>query len=249
MAFGADRVKLMKERMKELNKEMDAYQEKLNEATAYEKKDKANLQKAADQLGFKFEFDENGTITNWEKWQETLIDWYNKHKDDEVEDGMESPEDVYKRLQQLSEDYEDSVKTRQEMEEKILEQLHKQSELYAEIIQESHQWKLDLQDLKLTLLEGQLQRMDDTLGNMGDKAKLMGEALFGADGVGLDGTGMDKLNELLALQNEIASAKTDQESIKNGEGMDEATKAEKLQEIMQQVNDQMNDLWAKGQEI
>jgi hypothetical protein len=232
MAFGADKVKYLREELKELNKEMDKYQEKLNEAAAYEKKDKANLMKAAEQIGFKFEFDEDGTITNWEQWQEALIDWYNEHKDDETEEGMESIEDVYKRLAQLSEDYEDSIKTRQEMEEKMLELLHKQSEKYAEIIQESHQWKLDLQDLKLTLLEGQLQRMDDTLGNMGDKAKLMGEALFGSDGVGLDGAGMDKLNELLELQNEIASAKTDQESIKNGEGMDEATKAEKMQEIM-----------------
>lgn len=249
MAFGADRVKLMTERMKDLNAQMDNYQEKLNEAAAYEKKDKANLEAAGAELGFTFTYDEDGNITNWEQWQEELIDWYNEHRDDEAEDGMESAEDIYKRLTQISEDYEDSVATRQEMEEKMLELLHEQSELYADIIQESHQWKLDLQDLDLDLLEGQLNRMDDTLSNMGDKAKLMAEALMGEDGVGLDGTSMQKLDELIALQNDIAAAKTDEASIKAGEGMDEATKAEKLQEVMGQIDEQMNDLWSKGQEI
>jgi len=44
MAFGVTKVKLMREEIEKLNKQMDNYQERLNEAAAYASKDRSNVE-------------------------------------------------------------------------------------------------------------------------------------------------------------------------------------------------------------
>ena len=177
-AFGAARLKAINKEIDAQKKLTDANKTYLNQIKAYLDSDKGAVTSAARSLGKKAEFDENGTLLNYDELVEKAVKKYNKavkefnkHSTDD-----ESAKKVFEKAQ---EDYDKFMKT--------LDQYDETHDLWLEQMQTvlddiMHEQELQLEktqyevELKINISEDSLEYLEYMLDNIEDKAYDCAEA-------------------------------------------------------------------------
>ena len=177
--YGAKYINKIDEETEALKRQREAQQALLDEANHYIAIDKENM------IKYGAEFDQDGTITNYEQVMKNIIDQYNRAVDtynassqnEKDKQNLEAAEQRYKDAIQALQNYEEAVETANEAENKILETRNKLSAALVEKITYKLEFKLDMNERDLALLEyyqdkyaDQLEQQDELFANYFDAA-------------------------------------------------------------------------------
>lgn len=177
--YGAKYINKIDEETEALNRQLEAEQALLDEANKYIAADREDM------IHYGAEFDQDGTITNYEQVMKNIINEYNRAVDtynassqgegDKLR--FEAAEQRYKDAIQALQNYEEAVETASEAENKILEIRNKLSAAEVEKITYKLEFKLDMNERDLALLEyyqdkyaDQLEQQDELFANYFDAA-------------------------------------------------------------------------------
>ena len=182
-AFGETKLKLLKQQEQAVQDLIAKQRDYIDEINRYYDIDRKAVEETSSRLGFEVEFDENGTITNWDRIQQKMIDEYNSHINakgevkDMNDEQWEEYEKEWERIMALYEQYDET----QDLRKEALQQLQEYAnELYDLQLQEATytvEIKVDATDDALEILDYMLGRIEDdawaaaeAIAYMGDKA-------------------------------------------------------------------------------
>ena len=166
-AYGADHLAQLDAETKALKEQYDAQVDLYNEAMKYQAADRSDLIS----LNVGVQFDENGTISNYEEVIQKLVDRYNaavdKYNNSEQEDGdklrLEDAEEAYEDAMTAIENYEEAVATANEAQNEMLDILNQLSEIELEKITYELELNLEINEKDIELLEYFQSKYEDTL--------------------------------------------------------------------------------------
>lgn len=182
-AFGRAKVKLLEEQEKALSKLIVAQQDYIKEIEDYLSKDKDNLYKNEflSGLGIDLQFDENGTIVNYEELEQKMIDDYNKMRkkykkgkisDDEWEE-YQKKWDKAKELLDQYEETQDLLKNANQELLDLINQVHDNRLLRITILIEADlstvEYALDIIDYKLNKIADDAWEAAESLALLGEQ--------------------------------------------------------------------------------
>ena len=163
-AFGAKKLKLM-------DQEIEKTQELISKNKEYLAAVKENAETQKDELlAIGAQFDENGTITNYEALMEQAIAEYNaaveefnKHTTDDeaAKEEFKKAEDKYAKFKELIEKYEENQDLIKSIEQQIQEQMDAIFDAKLEKVEYVVEIKLDVDDRDLEQLEFLLEMLED----------------------------------------------------------------------------------------
>ena len=180
-AFGKAKIKLLQEQQKELKKLTAAQQEYIKEIEQNLASDKKNLDQVSAYVGFDVEFDENGTITNFDKIQDALYDIYNSKIDenDEVvgldEEAWEKFQEEWEKILALIEQYEETQDLRKEALQELQDYINDIYDLQLEEITYSVEIDIEAAEFSLELLDHLIGLIEDDAWDAAEAIALMGE--------------------------------------------------------------------------
>lgn len=180
-AFGKAKIKLLQEQQKELKKLAAAQQEYIKEIEQNLASDKKNLDQVSAYVGFDVEFDENGTITNFDKIQDALYDIYNSKIDEngEVvgldEEAWEKFQEEWEKILALIEQYEETQDLRKEALQELQDYINDIYDLQLEEITYSVEIDIEAAEFSLELLDHLIGLIEDDAWDAADAIALMGE--------------------------------------------------------------------------
>ena len=163
-AFGAKKLKLM-------DQEIEKTQELISKNKEYLAAVKENAETQKDELlAIGAQFDENGTITNYEALMEQAIAEYNKAveefnkhttDDEAAKEEFKKAEDKYAKFKELIEKYEENQDLIKNIEQQIQEQMDAIFDAKLEKVEYVVEIKLDVDDRDLEHLEFLLEMLED----------------------------------------------------------------------------------------
>ena len=166
-AYGSQHLAQLDAETKALKEQYEAQVDLYNEAMKYQAADRADLIG----LNVGVQFDENGTITNYEEVIQKLIDRYNtaveRYNNSEQEEGdklrLEDAEEAYDDAITAIENYEEAVATANEAQNEMLDILNQLSEIELEKITYELELNLEINEKDIELLEYFQSKYEDTL--------------------------------------------------------------------------------------
>lgn len=190
-AFGKSRLMYLKAEGDLIEEQIALNQRYIAEAERHLSTDLNNLNQTSSMLGMEIQFDENGTILNWEELQKAAMDLYNSHLNDKGE-VIDMDEEAWKEWEENYEEvmgYLDKYEETQDiLRQKAYELLELEMSLFDKRLEEAlHSVNLELEDLERNL---------DHISDATDRA-------YGADKIeGIKNTTKAIKEEIAALEEE-----------------------------------------------
>ena len=164
-AYGKDHLAQLNAETNALEKQLAAQQALHDEARKWMVADKADLAK------YGAEYDENGTISNYETVMEHIIDEYNsaieRYNNSGQGDGdklaLEAAEQIFEDAKKAIENYEEALTIANDSANEMLEIQNQMSELEVEKITYELELKIDMNERDLELLEYYQDKYEDQL--------------------------------------------------------------------------------------
>ena len=177
--YGAKYIDRIDEETEALKRQLEAQQALYDEANKYIAADKVDVAR------YGATFDQDGTIINYEEVMRNIIDEYNRaidvYNNSDQEDGakkaLEAAEERYNDAVKSIENYEEAIQKANEAENNMLETRNKLSAAEVEKITYKLEFKLEMNERDLALLEyyqdkyaEQLDKQDDLFASYFDAA-------------------------------------------------------------------------------
>lgn len=177
--YGAKYIDRIDEETEALKRQLEAQQALYDEANKYIAADKVDVAR------YGATFDQDGTIVNYEEVMRNIIDEYNRaidvYNNSDQEEGakkaLEAAEERYNDAVKSIENYEEAIQKANEAENNMLETRNKLSAAEVEKITYKLEFKLEMNDRDLALLEyyqdkyaEQLDKQDDLFASYFDAA-------------------------------------------------------------------------------
>lgn len=177
--YGAKYIDRIDEETEALKRQLEAQQALYDEANKYIAADKVDVAK------YGATFDQDGTIVNYEEVMRNIIDEYNRaidvYNNSDQEEGakkaLEAAEERYNDAVKSIENYEEAIQKANEAENNMLETKNKLSAAEVEKITYKLEFKLEMNERDLALLEyyqdkyaEQLDKQDDLFASYFDAA-------------------------------------------------------------------------------
>lgn len=197
-AYGASHVDQLDKETAALQDQLHAQQALHDEALKYAAADKINVVK------YGAEFDEDGTIVNYEEVMRNIVDEYNRAVDEynnsAQEDGdkekLEAAEERYQDAIESIANYEEAIATANAAANEMLEAQNKISEIETEKITYILEYKIEMNERDLEKLEYYQDKYDDSLAHQGEVyAAIQGEMLEYESNLAAIGEAMADLNQ------------------------------------------------------
>ena len=227
-AYGKNHVAQLDAETNALEKQLAAQQALHDEARKWMAADKADLAK------YGAEYDENGTISNYETVMEHIIDEYNsaieRYNNSEQGDGdklaLEAAEQIFEDAKQAIENYEEALSIANDSANEMLEIQNKLSEIEVEKIVYELELKIDLNERDLELLKYYQDKYTEELDKQDEIYNtILGSMLEYEDNLKALGEAYEELNNKRAL------------------GLiTEADYAEAVQDLQDQIIDNLSEL-------
>ena len=169
-AFGGARLKAINKEIDAQKKLTDANKTYLNQIKAYLDQDKGDVISAAKSLGKKAEFDENGTLTNYDELVEKAVKKYNKavkefnsHTTDDksAQDAFTKAQEDYEEFMKILDQYDETHDLWLEQMQTVLDDIMHEQELQLEKTQYEVELKINVSDDSLKYLEYVLENIED----------------------------------------------------------------------------------------
>ena len=152
--YGKDKIASINNQINALKRQTNALKNYQNEAKRYLLNDKKITTRKAKDYGIKLKYNENGTITNYNKALEkamkktnAIIDKYNASKTKSNEKAKDKAIEHYKSLEAAMKKYEESYNKYQEAKDKVTDNIDKRSELELEKLQYKIEYQIKENDL------------------------------------------------------------------------------------------------------
>lgn len=185
-AFGKSRIKLIEEEEKAIQKLATAQRDYLDEIEAYLETDKENLNQLQTYSGVDLQFDENGTLLNFEDLQNAMWDKYNAQINDsgevknKTDEEWQKWEEEWQRQMDLLTQYEETQDLWKEQMQAYQDYINQLYDLQLEEVTYSVEVDIDASNDALEILDYLLNRIEDdawaaadAIAYMGDKATTM----------------------------------------------------------------------------
>lgn len=185
-AFGKSRIKLMEEEEKAIQKLATAQRDYLDEIEAYLETDRENLNQLQTYSGVELQFDENGTLLNFEDLQNAMWDKYNAQINDsgevknKTDEEWKKWEEEWQRQMDLLTQYEETQDLWKEQMQAYQDYINQLYDLQLEEVTYSVEVDIDASNDALEILDYLLNRIEDdawaaanAIAYMGDKAITM----------------------------------------------------------------------------
>lgn len=182
-AFGETKLKLLKQQEQAVQDLIAKQRDYIDEINRYYEIDRKAVEETSSRLGFEVEFDENGTITNWDRIQQKMIDEYNSHINakgevkDMTDEQWEEYEKEWERIMALYDQYDETQDLRKEALQQLQEYANELYDLQLQEVTYTVEIKVDATDDALEILDYMLGRIEDdawaaaeAIAYMGDKA-------------------------------------------------------------------------------
>lgn len=162
-AFGTSKLELMDQEIEKYDEMIDLQNQYLDEINKYWNEDRSLI------ASYGAEFDETGTITNYDEIMKRQIDKYNSSIG-KNEDADEAAEEAYDDFIEALKQYEETNNLRQEQ----LEKLYDLKTELADVIFEKTQYKIEI---KIAVKDDELEYLDYLLSKIEDDAYSAAEAI------------------------------------------------------------------------
>ena len=159
-AFGQSRVDFMKQEIELLQQQAELYQKLAKEAEDYYKKDRGVL------VSYGAEFNEDGSIKNFQSWYDSFIDKYNAG-------GMD--DDAWSKFEDAIKKYEQSLDKLHEAEKGYNDAMNKIYDERLEIVTYKVKYLNELIEEGTKYLDYLIKQADKSLYEIGEKVGLIGK--------------------------------------------------------------------------
>ena len=179
-AFGKSRIKLLREQQDALKDLAATQQDYIDEINNYYKQDLSNLDQVSQYVGFDIQFDENGTITNFDAIQDKMYDMYNSHINDDGEvtdmdeEAWEDYEEEWEDIMALIEQYEETQDLRKEALQQLQDYINEIYDLQLEEVTYAVEVDIEASDDALEILDYLLSRIEDDAWKAAEAIAYMG---------------------------------------------------------------------------
>ena len=206
--WGKNKINMMKQNVNLMKQENELLEDKLDLANEYLAEDRAELEAT----GIGFTFDESGTITNYTTQMESLFAEYDAQLEayggddaDLSEDQKEVLDNMWEHIETVKAAYEKYEGTLDEVQDLQQEQLEKKLEIQQQnfdILNEELEIKLTINDKDMARIEYYLGKISDDFYQMAEAAALM---VTGLDGVS-DKSQLDIYKDNLQIQKDYTKS-------------------------------------------
>ena len=159
-SYGRGRLNAMDEEIKLLEREAEQYKELYREAEHWFALDKSAL------VNFGASFNPDGTIANYQAWQESWIDRYNNESISEEE---------FSAWQKAVQKYEDSLAHLNEAEEKYIQKMNQIYDEHLEKVVYRVEYLNELIELSTDYLDYLIEKLDEDMYDTAETVAKMGE--------------------------------------------------------------------------
>ena len=180
-AFGETKLELLKQQEKAIQDLISKQREYIDEINEYYDIDRKAVEEVSSRLGFAVEFDANGTITNWDKIQDKMIEEYNSHINDKGEvigmdeDAWSEYEKEWERVMELFNQYDETQDLRKEALQQLQDYANQLYDLQLQEVTYVVEIKIDATDDALEILDYMLGRIEDDAWAAAEAIAFMGQ--------------------------------------------------------------------------
>lgn len=179
-AFGKSRVKAMKEEEAALQALMAAQQDYISEIETYLQEDFDALTQLSEFAGVTLEFDENGTLLNFDQLQDAMWEQYNSHIQDGKVVGMSDDEwkdyqEQWQAMMDLLTQYEETQDLIAEARQKLQEYINQIYDLRLEEVTYMVRVDIEASDDALKILDYLLKQIKDDAWSAAEAIAYMGQ--------------------------------------------------------------------------
>ena len=180
-AFGETKIELLKQQEKAIQDLIAKQREYIDEINEYYDIDRQAVEEVSSRLGFEVQFDENGTITNWDEIQNQMINEYNSHINDKGEvigmdeEAWEKYEKEWERVMALFEQYDETQDLRKEALQQLQDYANQLYDLQLQEVTYVVEIKIDATDDALEILDYMLGRIEDDAWAAAEAIAYMGQ--------------------------------------------------------------------------
>lgn len=160
-AFGKDKLEYMNQELIDIQSNLDATQEKLNQANTYYESDKAAIMK------YGVELDEHGRIANYDEVRERYYQQYIANP--------EAYEDSWNKFNEDLDQYEETLNTVEDLEKEQIDLMNKLKDAVLEKIEYTVTFNIESSADKMLILTRALERLDESAYDAADAIKKIGE--------------------------------------------------------------------------
>lgn len=252
-AYGPRYLKYLNEEIKALEKENELYEEKLRQNEQWLSHDLNDLEtqtkRLANTLGVNMQltFDENGEVSNLQEMWEAFQKKYNEFADKEMsDDDFKKYEDAWKEWEESFGQYQETLDTRDDIVQEMQDNLDQISENILEGIKVKAEYRIELNDADIKLLEYYQDKYEDILDKQGELTHSLlmqtGEYL---DNAAITAQAIQELNEAFAAGN-INEAQYQEEIAAQNENLLDTLK--ELNEMQDKINEAYEDAISLAEE-
>lgn len=180
-AFGETKLELLKQQERAIQDLIAKQREYIDEINEYYDIDRQAVEEVSSRLGFAVEFDANGTITNWDKIQDKMIEEYNSHINDKGEvigmdeDAWSEYEKEWERVMELFDQYDETQDLRKEALQQLQDYANQLYDLQLQEVTYVVEIKIDATDDALEILDYMLGRIEDDAWAAAEAIAYMGQ--------------------------------------------------------------------------
>lgn len=180
-AFGETKLELLKQQERAIQDLIAKQREYIDEINEYYDIDRQAVEEVSSRLGFEVQFDENGTITNWDEIQNQMIEEYNSHINDKGEvigmdeEAWEEYEKEWERVMELFEQYDETQDLRKEALQQLQDYANQLYDLQLQEVTYVVEIKIDATDDVLEILDYMLGRIEDDAWAAAEAIAYMGQ--------------------------------------------------------------------------
>lgn len=180
-AFGETKIELLKQQEKAIQDLISKQREYIDEINEYYDIDRQAVEEVSSRLGFEVQFDENGTITNWDEIQNQMIEEYNSHINDKGEvvgmdeEAWEKYEKEWERVMALFDQYDETQDLRKEALQQLQDYANQLYDLQLQEVTYVVEIKIDATDDALEILDYMLGRIEDDAWAAAEAIAYMGQ--------------------------------------------------------------------------
>lgn len=252
-AYGPRYLKYLNEEIKALEKENELYEEKLRQNEQWLSHDLNDLEtqtkRLANTLGVNMQltFDENGEVSNLQEIWEAFQKKYNEFADKEMsDDDFKKYEDAWKEWEESFGQYQETLDTRDDIVQEMQDNLDQISENILEGIKVKAEYRIELNDADIKLLEYYQEKYEDILDKQGELTHSLlmqtGEYL---DNAAITAQAIQELNEAFAAGN-INEAQYQEKIAAQNENLLDTLK--ELNEMQDKINEAYEDAISLAEE-
>ena len=218
--YGASRLKALDKLNKALKEEIKNLEAKKKQTEEYLALDREALDKAAaeTELGIKFEYDENGNITNYDEMmtiihnaREALLDSFGDTIDEDEQKQLDAFDKKVENVVNKQEQYDDTREEKEDVEDEIEDRYNQWQDNNYEKLSYKLELKLEINDRELELIDTKLDLIADDVFKRAE-----GLALLSSKIEPFKETATDLVDQKATLDTALANGDISQEDYVEG---------------------------------